>query len=176
MKYTANYCEENIWHLAGEPGLLDGPRYVVLLTSPAKSTPVFQQKAAPGENDPCFWDYHVIMVVKASSGSVVYDFDTKLPFPCPFDRYVRESFLPGRKLPFNYQPRFRIVTADEYKRGFSSDRSHMKRADGSWRSPPPEWPLIQASPASVPLKKALDLRSPSPGELVDLDGLIAKLG
>lgn len=176
MKYTANYCEENIWHLAGEPGLLDGPRYVVLLTSPAKSTPVFQQKAAPGENDPCFWDYHVIMVVKASSGSVVYDFDSKLPFPCPFDRYVRESFLPGRKLPFNYQPRFRIVTADEYKRGFSSDRSHMKRSDGSWRSAPPEWPLIQASPASVPLKKALDLRSASPGELVDLDGLIAKLG
>ena len=68
------------------------------------------------------------------------------------------------------------MTADEYKRGFSSDRSHMKRPDGSWRSPPPEWPLIQASPASVPLKKALDLRSPSPGELVDLDGLIAKLG
>jgi len=175
-KYCANYCEENIWHLAGESGLAEGSRHVVMFTSRTRSVPVWCQKAAPGEDDPVFWDYHVILVVKSPSGGVVYDYDTRLPFPSSFESYVARTFGPGRRMPFNYQPRFRVLTADEYRRGFASDRSHMKRPDGSYRSPAPPWPAIMASPASLPLKTALDMKRPLPGEVVDLDGLIAKLG
>jgi protein N-terminal glutamine amidohydrolase len=172
LKYTPNYCEENVWHLAEDSRLGQGDRYAVLLTSEARSVPLYRQKAAPGEGDPVFWDYHVILILKSGPGSVVYDFDTELPFPTNFDHYVRETFLPGRKLPYNYQPRFRVIDAAEYRRVFCSDRSHMKLRDGSWRSPPPPWPAIEAG--TLTLKKLLDMRRASAGQVMDLDGLVMK--
>lgn len=173
LKYTANYCEENIWHLAEDSRLGPGERSVVLLTSAAKSVPLWQQKAAPGEGNPVFWDYHVILIVKTGPSSVVYDFDTELPFPSNFDHYVRETFVPGKSLPYNYHPRFRVIDAAEYRKSFCSDRTHMKLPDGSWRSTPPSWPEIMP-PGGVPLKQLLDLRKPAPGQWTDLDGLIQR--
>lgn len=175
LKYCANYCEENVWHLAEDSRLGPGDRFAVLLTSPAKSVPVWKQKAAPGEDDPVFWDYHVILIVKNGPGSTVYDFDSDLPFPANFDHYVRDSFMPVKKLPYNYHPRFRVIPARDYRATFSSDRAHMKLKDGTWRSPPPQWNAIQA-PNGTTLKQLLDLRKPTPGQLLDLEGLIQMFG
>jgi len=174
--YTANYCEENIWHLAADATVAEGSRFVVLLTSLAKSTPLWQQKAAPGEDNPVFWDYHVILIVESRTGSVVYDFDTRLPFPCGFADYASATFDQGQRLPFNYHPRFRVMTADEYRQGFWSDRSHMKLKDGAWRSPPPSWAPITPAKPTLRLPDALDLRKPGPGQLMDLAGLKRRFG
>ena len=36
-------------------------------------------------------DYHVILIYEGEAATLVYDFDTVLPFPCSFDTYVKES-------------------------------------------------------------------------------------
>jgi hypothetical protein len=40
--------------------------------------------------------------------------------------------------------RYRIVAAGAFLQRFASDRSHMRRPDGSWMSPPPRYPCIVA--------------------------------
>jgi hypothetical protein len=37
---------------------------------------------------------------------------------------------------------FRVVPASLFLQHFASDRRHMKRADGSWIKPPPDYPPI----------------------------------
>jgi hypothetical protein len=37
---------------------------------------------------------------------------------------------------------FRVVPASVFLQHFASDRRHMKRADGSWIKPPPDYPPI----------------------------------
>ncbi|EPY84794.1 hypothetical protein CB1_000444027 [Camelus ferus] len=38
-------------------------------------------------------DYHVVLLHVSSGGqSFIYDLDTVLPFPCPFDTYVEDAF------------------------------------------------------------------------------------
>ena len=38
---------------------------------------------------------------------------------------------------------FRVVPAPTFLAKFSSDRRHMKKPDGSWMKPPPNYPIIQ---------------------------------
>ncbi|PNH06899.1 Protein N-terminal glutamine amidohydrolase [Tetrabaena socialis] len=40
--------------------------------------------------------------------------------------------------------RYRVVPAAAYLRHFASDRSHMRRPDGSWNAPPPAYPPLVA--------------------------------
>jgi hypothetical protein len=179
LRYTANYCEENVWQLAAEAGLADGARDVVLVTSEARATPCWWQRATPG-GGPVIWDYHVFLVVRASPGALVYDLDTRLPFPCAAERYLAETFARAMALPTPHHPRFRVVDAATYRARFWSDRSHMRTADGGWTSPPPPWPPILAPGASeddgergppMTLTAALDRTQPSPGVWLDLDRL-----
>jgi hypothetical protein len=37
---------------------------------------------------------------------------------------------------------FRVIPASVFLQHFASDRRHMKRADGSWIKPPPDYPPI----------------------------------
>uniref|UniRef100_A0A1I7W7K2 Protein N-terminal glutamine amidohydrolase n=1 Tax=Heterorhabditis bacteriophora TaxID=37862 RepID=A0A1I7W7K2_HETBA len=73
------------------------------------------------------WDYHVVLLEKGEEGTKVWDLDSTLPFPCPFNQYWQSTFQP---IGWNI--------AEEFK----SDRSHMKKPDGSWIAPPPVWDLI----------------------------------
>lgn len=41
------------------------------------------------------------------------------------------------------------MAGSEYVAEFSSDRSHMRAADGGWTKPPPEWPCIHGASAST---------------------------
>jgi len=42
------------------------------------------------------WDYHVIL--HSRRGDMIYDFDSRLGFPCPVDVYVRETMHPEIRL------------------------------------------------------------------------------
>jgi hypothetical protein len=171
--YAANYCEENVWHLAGAADLEPGARKVVLIASLGPTVPLWCQRAADRPGDVVLWDYHVILAVMGPR-ALIYDLDTTLPFPCPLDDYVARTFAPGRRAPEAYRARFRVVDAETYRRAFWSDRSHMRREGCGWLSPPPAWAPILG--AGLPLAAARDMRDGAvPGELSDLDGLMTAL-
>lgn len=167
-RYCANYCEENVWQLAREPSLLEGPRRVVFITNATKSVAVFHQRSAPEPHEPVVWDYHVILAIV---GRGIYDLDSTLPFPCPIREYLDAAFRP---VAARFRPKFRLIDADEYVEGFSSDRAHMRRADGSFQSPPPSWPAPAGS--AFVLAEVLDLSRRTPGAVLDLTQLSAALG
>jgi len=109
--YTSCYCEENVYLLAeafsarkdadiGWPWDI----YIVFISNPGKTVALWQQKA---REDVVVWDYHVVLVLRAQTPSRsevrtrgaraddksdgtpsqqtwVYDFDTRLPLPCPW--------------------------------------------------------------------------------------------
>lgn len=156
--YTKYYCEENIWHLVKKltealvPASSQQPTkvFVVFVSNEDRRVPLWHQSAA---KDSCsglvIWDYHVISIVegyRGSSGSTVFDLDTRLPFPCPFDRYSAETFrTDGQLLRPEFFRKFRVVPAEDYLQTFASDRSHMMEPPemgGGWRAPPPTYPCI----------------------------------
>lgn len=94
------------------------------------------------------WDYHVIMIAKLEGhASTVYDLDTRLPFPCDFHQYFEEALKADDSFNECYQKYYRVISADEFLQSFASDRSHMKKPDGSWLKPPPSYSCI-TTPAS----------------------------
>lgn len=165
--YAACYCEENTYLLIrrlaeqhGSDGL-----YAVFVSNPERRTPIWRQRAAsaaagPGGCCVC-WDYHSWAVRTRRSGeeggSLVYDLDTTLePFPVPFAVYRREALRPCAGPARLY----RIVPAREMLASFSSDRSHMRTADGGWTAAPPAWAPIRGSGVddSNTLPAFLDMR------------------
>ena len=138
--YTSCYCEENVYKccelIAGKCQSLSRT-YAVFITNPAKTVAVWEQK----KGNPVVWDYHVICV----HNGYVYDLDTSLePFPIRADAYFRQCFL---SCPEQFSASFRVVPAAMFLAHFSSDRSHMKRDDGTWASPPPDYDCIRSSNA-----------------------------
>jgi len=141
--YTRCYCEENIYllckALSSRPEILEAwGIYVVLVSNENKTVALWSQKAGQPDH-PIVWDYHVILVLKfrnqdeggnaidfdspACRGSVVYDFDTTLSMPCPWEEYFSSTFCEG--LPPHYQSKFRIIPGEMFVKHFASDRSHM---------------------------------------------------
>ncbi|KAF5324502.1 hypothetical protein D9611_004287 [Ephemerocybe angulata] len=110
---------------------------------------LFFQKAARSARLPVVWDYHVILLLQPKdlnlarvvrepgigesleggppaqnrAGSYVYDLDSYLPSPCPWEDYLELTF-PSSLLP-EYQSSFRVISAKIYLDSFVSDRSHM---------------------------------------------------
>jgi hypothetical protein len=88
-------------------------------------------------------DYHAIMLYAEPGGKcVVYDLDSELPFPTFFHKYVTETFRTDEVLKPEYHRFFRVVPAEQFLLTFASDRSHMRKEDGSWLKPPPNYPPI----------------------------------
>lgn len=116
----------------------------------------------------------MLLHLNAQGQSFVYDLDTALPFPCPCDVYSREAFRSdaplkpefrrqvqavkvfGQNVCFHFLKmliiffclffrKMRVIPAVTYLKTFASDRSHMKRSDGTWRMPPPTYPCIDTS-------------------------------
>uniref|UniRef100_A0A8C3SC54 Protein N-terminal glutamine amidohydrolase n=1 Tax=Chelydra serpentina TaxID=8475 RepID=A0A8C3SC54_CHESE len=91
-------------------------------------------------------DYHVILLhVSSGDQNFIYDLDTVLPFPCPFDTYIEEAFKSDDILLPGFRRKIRLIRADLYLKTFASDRSHMKDANGHWQKPPPSYPCIETS-------------------------------
>ncbi|KJE90928.1 hypothetical protein CAOG_002156 [Capsaspora owczarzaki ATCC 30864] len=132
--YASCWCEENVYHLclhASQTAWEQNMRAshtvnnfieqasVVFISNPSRKTPIWCQRLSqPG--CPVVWDYHVVLVLPAPSGVMVYDLDTTLGFP----------------------------SASEFLKTFSSDRSHMF-VGGKWQAPWPSWPLIQQDPTRI---------------------------
>lgn len=64
-RYTAYYCEENVYWLAQEPALAAHRREVVFVSNERRACAVFDQRAAATPSAPVVWDYHVVLAVHA---------------------------------------------------------------------------------------------------------------
>ncbi|CAG0883822.1 unnamed protein product [Cyprideis torosa] len=88
----------------------------------------------------------------------VYDLDSLLPFPCPFQQYVCQTFNGEKVLKPEFRPLFRVVPATDLLQYFHSDRNHMRRQDGTWIKDPPPYPPIESKdPNAVTLETYIDM-------------------
>lgn len=132
-RYTAAYCEENVWWLAHDRA--DAADEVVLISN-AQRTVAMRGQRAGKEGAPVVWDYHVVL---ASRGEI-WDLDCTIGMPLTTAAWIDASFPSA--LPMSLAPRFRVVPAADFVAQFASDRRHMRDANGAWLAPPPPWPAI----------------------------------
>lgn len=174
-RYWPFFCEENIWHLVDGLDADDLTRASVLLvTNSARQVAIWHQRASDDPRGAVVWDYHVVLAIAEATGAMIWDLDSTLGTPAPFDRWVEASFrrIEGRA-PDRYDPRFRVVPADVFRARFTTDRSHMRTA-GTWIKEPPPWDPPGQTPTAdgaLPLSAWLDLDSNAPGRVVTLDAL-----
>jgi protein N-terminal glutamine amidohydrolase len=163
--YQAFYCEENIWHLCGDPRAGGDDRHVLFVSNEARRVAMWGQKASRDPGDPVVWDYHVVLLARTRTWSV-WDFDSTLGLDVPLARWLESSF--DAFVPEAFRPLFRCVEAGAYRRELASDRRHMRRPDGTEVSPAPPWPCIGRGHN---LDRFIDVRAAGPGEVYDLAGL-----
>ncbi|MDF1566257.1 MAG: hypothetical protein P1V51_24710 [Deltaproteobacteria bacterium] len=147
------FCEENAWHLAGRLLEAGEEAEVLLFSNPACRVLMLQQaRGEEAEMGLVVWDYHVVV----RAGGLVYDLDTRLPFPMPVEDYLRATFPPQAGLPEAFRAFVRRIPAAAFVARFSSDRSHMVGAVPPEAFPP--WPPILPSRAdAIPLQRYWDL-------------------
>jgi protein N-terminal glutamine amidohydrolase len=162
--YAPLYCEENIRRLCDRtefkaPGVL-----VAVISNPERRVYMRHQRTGDPPDGSLCWDYHVIGLRHAAAGWEVWDFGSDLGLCTPSPRYLQASFVDAAPHP----PLFRIVDAETYARELRSDRSHMRRRDGSWTASPPPWPAFDG-PGGVDLWSLVDMEAASLGRVVTLD-------
>jgi hypothetical protein len=174
--WASHFCEENAWWVAAAPDLITLRTTVVMITNPRRSVAMWQQRAAV--TDPIVWDYHVVVVLEpgeAGSGALVIDADCRAGAVLSIDEWLAASF-PVEVSP-DYAPQFRLISGLHYLEHFVSDRSHMLDADGKPLQPFPPWAALGVGDGKAnTLFPWLDLTQPSPGDVVDLDGLAERFG
>ncbi len=182
--YAPCYCEENIYLLLetlrdGDShedstgrglGTDPGDYRVIFVTNEQRGCAFLEQKAVP-PGRPIVWDYHVVLLAGRGSKALIWDLDTRLDFPCPAIEYLDRTF--PRNLEEALRPLFRIIPGTSYLDGFSSDRRHMRRLDGSWLQSPPPWRELHGPGTDDPHELAciLDLGDSRWGPLVNLASL-----
>lgn len=162
MEAQPFYCEENIWNLA-RTGLHQG--MVVVVSNPSRTVWCRHQRLGID----VVWDYHVLMV-DGQVGSVL-DPDSTLPSQ-PFGSFWDLTF--PKDAPTDLLAWFRVIESSEFLETLRSDRRHMRAADGTWRHPPPPWPVI--SPGAWNLDRFWDMTSSlAPGEVWPRDQVCRRL-
>jgi hypothetical protein len=179
FEYAPYYCEENVWRLLAREELAGWETQAVGVFGRGRTVAVYSQKRGRPGDGLVFWDYHVFALARSGAERFVLDFDTSLPFATGARAYLEESF-PQRPdsscLDPRHAPLFRVMPGDEYVRRLSSERSHMRRLDGSWLAPPPPWdPPAGAAEGSWTLAAIRSPGEAGPGLLVDREGLMAFL-
>ena len=109
------------------------------------------------------------MAARTDDGWTIYDPDSVLPGGVTLARWIEVSFGRPPRLGQAFAPRFRVIEAEAFREGFASDRSHMRRPDGSDRSPPPPWPAIGGEGTN--LWDHVDVSRDGPGRIARLDDL-----
>lgn len=85
--YCSHFCEENVYKMAAS--IIDHMRshrkhfssaslFVIFISSECKRTPVWHQKAGI-EGEPVLWDYHVVLVAKGISESLLREIFSAKP-------------------------------------------------------------------------------------------------
>ena len=146
-RYTPQFCEENIWHLARrfrDSGLAADRMFVLLFSNPNRSIVLCHQKIAL-PNRFVLWDYHVVLHAHFDRVDWIYDFDTRLPFSCQLADYFSLTVPDQDFLPEIYHMKIRRIPAHTYLTRFCSDRSHMLGKIPADRFP--EYPAIVADAA-----------------------------
>lgn len=159
--YTSCYCEENVWklceHIMIQKQFHLEEVYAVFISNDRKMVPIWKQKSNSGD-EPVLWDYHVILLHVPSRGqNVIYDLDTVLPFPCPFDTYAKDALRSDDFIKSIYRRKLRVIPADVYLKTFASDRSHMKDSSGEWRMPPPPYPCIETAESKMNINSFISM-------------------
>jgi hypothetical protein len=170
LDYQPFYCEENVWRLLRREELAGRAAWAVIVTSLAGHLIALRQKAGRGAEGFVCWDYHVFAIVDEAGERLALDLDTDLPFPCPLERYVRESFPPVPDP--SAQPCFRVIAATDYAEQLATDRAHMRWPDGRYVMPPPPWPAPGAAGSNT-FSSWLDFSADGPGRLLDVIEMIA---
>lgn len=154
FRYTAYFCEENVWWLARsltEAGIAAAHMQVLLFSNATQSVLLLNQRAAdPGQ--PVAWDYHVVLRVDIDPSPQILDLDTRLDFPTPYLGYLRRTFPAQSELPARYRTWVRVIPGEGYLTHFHSDRSHMRG-----RLPAeayPDYPIIQPASGIAPIDLA----------------------
>lgn len=173
FKYSANFCEENIWHLCQNPELKGFSKSVLIVSNPAKNCPFRFQKSVFGE-EVVWWNYHVILLAVFNNLSLIYDFDSTLSIPLNAVEYLKKTFDEKDHLRAEHLPLFKSITAIDYVDSFFSDRSHMMDEQGNWLSSPPDWQIIGKN-KNLPLAKLQDFSSTSEQKIYNLQELEALL-
>lgn len=169
IRHAPCYCEENIWHLAQRQEFAGYDPHAVFISNFQRIVHFEAQRICDGTHFMC-WDYHVILIAEDSGEWFVFDPDSTLDFGCGLQEYLTASFPFGDRIA--QAPLFRVIKAAEYTRSFSSDRRHMRKADGSFHASPPVWPVIQgAECSSFNLWDFVDMVNVGQGEVLDLVGL-----
>lgn len=169
--YTYCYCEENVWHLCALACIRDAASYAVFVSNQEGQVKLWQQRSGYAPDGwQVVWDYHVICVSDCGADGGgdsrryrVFDLDSRLEWGSAFDLYAEASFRPEERLAPEQQQRFRVVPARQFLRLFASDRSHMRRRDGSWHEPPPPYSPIRTASCSHNLDRFRDTRAPDRG-------------
>jgi len=168
FRYQPFYCEENAWWLCAEPALGPGERQVVFIGNLFGHCPFAQQSAAR-RGHVIWWDYHCVVL---DATRRIWDLDTRLTVPLPAQAWLAGSFPFVDRLPPTLIPRFRLISADVYRRSFASDRSHMRTPGGRWQHPPPPWPSI-GSGMNLDAHRAMS--GDGPGELLRWDDFVRRV-
>jgi len=145
--YTSCYCEENVYQLlAGMDPVLAARTNAVFISNAGRTVPIWQQRAGRSEDGLVVWDYHVILLLSplpaTQQPTLVYDLDTRLPFPCPAHQYCSQALGSDREMEEKFHRLLRLIPGPEFLTSLSSDRRHMRIGD-EWSAPPPPWPCIQ---------------------------------
>jgi protein N-terminal glutamine amidohydrolase len=185
--YCPFYCEENVWQLCGHPRVAAAERWVLFISNPVRRVAMWGQRAAPARDRPIAWDYHVVLLVRASGSTPgpwqIWDPDALEPELQPASAWLARSFDRIGMLPPIYTPRFRMIACADYRRHLRSDRRHMLDPDGRPRQTPPPWPVILGEPVpSHPddgnnLDHFIDTEDPRfLGRILELDQLRQLIG
>ena len=174
FRYTPRYCEENIWHLAGDPRLGDGELLVALITGEGPYRPFWFQRCMDDPRVPVWWDYHVILLQRQDVWQV-WDLDSTLELPVAANAYLAKTFLNSVIGAGDTDVVLRLVPADYYVEHFSSDRAHMRLPSGEWLAEPPTWPMILRN-GRPNLLEWLDIGHTGPGRLLALTECLREFG
>ncbi|KAJ0003776.1 hypothetical protein NQD34_008874 [Periophthalmus magnuspinnatus] len=160
--YTSCYCEENVWHLCSwfrsEAEVQLQELYVLFISNHHRTVPLWRQKSARGDL-PVVWDYHVVLLwSRPSLDPLIFDLDSVLDFPCSLQEYTTQALRSDQDLNPQYHRLIRVIPADLFLQKFSSDRSHMKKPDGTWTMPPPSYPPIQTQETSTNLELFIQMK------------------
>ena len=140
-KYTAFFCEENIWHLLESMNSTQQKNSSILfITNEYKSCALMNQRAAK-KSEYIVWDYHFILHNHLENQ--IYDYDSIIDMNTNIVKYFDSTFGQQSLLPTQYRSLILSIPGSEYLTKFSSDRSHMLDVHGNQVQRFPDWPPIK---------------------------------
>lgn len=170
------HSEENVWKLCeqikNEKKEILNEHFAVFVSNEKRQVPLWMQKSAKDPLAPVVWDYHVILLRQVEGRCLVYDLDSILPFPCPFEQYSQQAVQNDKQLKKKFHRKFRVVPAEVFLRTFASDRSHMKTPNGEWIKAPPPYSPIRTSESTMNLEEFIDMTEEGEGEVMDYKAFV----